>query len=188
MRPEHRPRRRNDRGGNAAPQPDSHSGLTALNPGGLEAEPPEKSKLWFLSNCLPVVPQWLRRLPRLGLLLRQSFRFKPRHFVRSKPDHNLAIELFVYRHLATTQGVAPAGLFDLQNPVVQRDGVVRVYRALVLNRKHPVQILAAGPHKRTAFARRGYREPAVELGPVNGSTAGTRYSNSFTSSLALSVR
>src|ERR1700756_1843518 len=87
----------------------------------------------------------------------------PRPLMRSKPDYHLAVEQLVDCHLAPAQRIAPARLFDLKNPVVQRDGVVRIHAAFVLDRKHPVHILTPRAHESAALTGSQDREPAVEF-------------------------
>src|SRR5689334_13113760 len=100
------------------------------------------------SSGLPLVSQGPRGLPYFRCSGRYGPSFKPRHFMRPETHHQFAIEELLNRHLASAQRVPPARLFDLQNPVIQCDGVVRIHRALLLNREHPVQILPPGADKR----------------------------------------
>src|SRR5205085_9586872 len=83
--------------------------------------------------------------------------------MRSKPDHNLAVEQLIDGHLAPAQRIAPARLFDLENPVIQRDGIVRIHGAFLLDRKHPVQILTPRAYESASLTGRHDCEPAVEF-------------------------
>src|SRR5450432_1162631 len=65
----------------------SHSGPTALNLGGLEAEPPEELKLLFrfmqLSDCVPAPAVFCR--PWVGARANPPLRTEPLHAVQTEP-------------------------------------------------------------------------------------------------------
>jgi len=63
----------------------------------------------------------------------------------------------------TSQGVAKARFVQLQIAVLQNDGVVLGNRALRLDGKYPVQVLASAFTERRAFLGCRFGEPAIEL-------------------------
>src|SRR6202051_480821 len=93
----------------------------AVNPGGLEAEPPSQKRSFPWSRRTPVVTERPWFLVFLGQWWGKCGRLKARHLVRPEADGNAAIEELVGSDRAASQRVAPTRLLDLQNTVVQRD-------------------------------------------------------------------
>src|SRR5579862_3965634 len=81
----------------------------------------------------------------------------------SKPDDDPAVQQLVDCHLAPAQRIAPACLFNLEDTIVQRYGVVWIHGAFVLDGKDPVQILTPRAYEGVAFTGRHNRESAVEF-------------------------
>ena len=83
--------------------------------------------------------------------------------MRPVTNHHGTIQHFVNGHCATRQRIPPACLADLEHPIIQHYRVVLVHVALVLNREHPIQILARGSDKRATHLLCGNRKPPVKL-------------------------
>src|SRR5205814_196442 len=123
------------------------------NPVGLETETPVSNNDLFLcssglSRYFSFTYHWLGGPRPLCGLLRQCARLKASHGMRPVTNHHGTIQHFVNGHCATRQRIPPACLADLEHPIIQHYRVVLVHVALVLNREHPIQILAPGCDKR----------------------------------------
>ena len=91
---------------------------------------------------------------------------EPGHLMRPIANHDDAIQHFVDHDGAARQGIPPARLFNLKDPIVQYDRVVLVDAALMLDREDPRQVFAPRTHKHCAFLRRWHSEPRVKFGDV----------------------
>src|SRR5205085_388908 len=150
----------------ASPSP-THSGATATKSrrSGGRASSSNNDLFLFvgLSRYVSPASQRLGGLSPLGGLLRQRGRLKASHGMWPVTHYHGAVEHFMHRHRATGQGMAPACFPDLIHPMVEHYRVVLVHTALVLDREHPIQILAPGPHKRVTHLLRRNRKSPVKL-------------------------
>src|SRR5271167_4323165 len=77
-----------------------------------------------------------------------------------------AVEVLVHDDVAPGEGAAPTYLVDLQDQVLEADGVVAADGALELQRKDQIQITAGACGEGCAALGRRHLETAIELGHV----------------------
>ena len=94
--------------------------------------------------------------------------------VRPIAEAQSPVQVLARNHGAARQRCSPAHGFDLQSQVLKADRVVPVHRALELQRKNALQILAAIGHKRTARLCRFDLEAAIKLPDVTLAQEGIR--------------
>jgi hypothetical protein len=77
-----------------------------------------------------------------------------------------SVRVLMDDRLASSQGMAPFGRFELHDQVVKAHGVVPVDGALESLREDQLQVPVPAGYERRTSLRRRYRKTAVELGDV----------------------